>query len=73
MIVLQAFFVRSFSGSLLFLKAPERVQIMKKVNRNNGTIDVTTVGGRIKKLRTKHLFVLIWKVQSESVIFQEIF
>lgn len=25
---------------------------MKKVNRNNGTIDVTTVGGRIKKLRT---------------------
>ena len=52
MIVLQAFFVRSFSGLLLFWKAPERVQIMKKVNRNNGTIDVTTVGGRIKKLRT---------------------
>ena len=25
---------------------------MKKVNRNNGAIDVTTVGGRIKKLRT---------------------
>lgn len=25
---------------------------MKKVNRNNETIDVTTVGGRIKKLRT---------------------
>ena len=25
---------------------------MKKVNRNNGVIDVTTVGGRIKKLRT---------------------
>ena len=41
-----------FFGSLLFWKAPERVQIMKKVNRNNGTIDVTTVGGRIKKLRT---------------------
>ena len=40
------------SGSLLFWKAPERVQIMKKVNRNNGAIDVTTVGGRIKKLRT---------------------
>ena len=52
MIVLQAFFVRSFSGLFLFWKAPERVQIMKKVNRNNGTIDVTTVGGRIKKLRT---------------------
>ena len=51
MIVLQAFFVRSFSGLLLFWKAPERVQIMKKVNRNNGIIDVTTVG-RIKKLRT---------------------
>ncbi len=26
--------------------------MMKKVNRNNGAIDVTTVGGRIKKLRT---------------------
>ena len=39
MIVLQAFFVRSFSGLFLFWKAPERVQIMKKVNR-------------IKKLRT---------------------
>ena len=26
---------------------------MKKVNRNNGAIDVTTVGGRIKKLRTE--------------------
>ena len=25
---------------------------MRKVNRNNGVIDVTTVGGRIKKLRT---------------------
>lgn len=25
---------------------------MKRVNRNNGVIDVTTVGGRIKKLRT---------------------
>ena len=25
---------------------------MKKVNRNNRAIDVTTVGGRIKKLRT---------------------
>lgn len=25
---------------------------MKKGNRNNGVIDVTTVGGRIKKLRT---------------------
>ena len=25
---------------------------MKKANRNNGVIDVTTVGGRIKKLRT---------------------
>ena len=25
---------------------------MKKVNRNNGAIDVTTVCGRIKKLRT---------------------
>lgn len=25
---------------------------MKKVNKNNGIIDVTTVGGRIKKLRT---------------------
>ena len=37
---------------LLFWKAPERVQIMKKVNKNNGVIDVTTVGGRIKKLRT---------------------
>ena len=45
-------FLCSFSGSLLFWKAPERVQIMKKVNRNNGAIDVTTVGGRIKKLRT---------------------
>ena len=33
-------------------KAPERVWKMKKVNRNNGVIDVTTVGGRIKKLRT---------------------
>ena len=41
-----------FFGSLLFWKTPERVQIMKKVNRNNGAIDVTTVGGRIKKLRT---------------------
>ena len=41
-----------FFGSLLFWKAPERVQIMKKVNRNNRAIDVTTVGGRIKKLRT---------------------
>lgn len=28
------------------------MQIMKKVNKNNGVIDVTTVGGRIKKLRT---------------------
>lgn len=37
-------FLRSFSGSLLFWKAPERVQKMKKVNRNNGVIDVTTVG-----------------------------
>ena len=46
-------FLRSFSGSLLFWKAPERVQIMKKVNRNNRAIDVTTVGGRIKKLRTE--------------------
>ena len=45
-------FLRSFFGSLLFWMAPERVQIMKKVNRNNGAIDVTTVGGRIKKLRT---------------------
>lgn len=25
---------------------------MKKANRNNGVVDVTTVGGRIKKLRT---------------------
>ena len=25
---------------------------MKKLNKNNGVIDVTTVGGRIKKLRT---------------------
>ena len=25
---------------------------MKKINRNNGAIDVTKVGGRIKKLRT---------------------
>ena len=46
------FILRFFSGSLLVWKAPERVQIMKKVNRNNGAIDVTTVGGRIKKLRT---------------------
>jgi len=45
-------FLRSFSGSLLFWEAPERVQIMKKVNRNNGAIDVTIFGGRIKKLRT---------------------
>lgn len=45
-------FLHSFSGSLLFWEAPERVQIMKKVNINNGAIDVTTVGGRIKKLRT---------------------
>ena len=52
MIVLQVFFVRSFSGLLLFWKAPERVQIMKNINKNNGVIDVTTVGGRIKKLRT---------------------
>ena len=52
MIVLQAFFVRFFLGSLLFWKAQERVQNMKKVKRNNGAIDVTTVGGRIKKLRT---------------------
>ena len=35
-------FLRSFFSSLLFWKAPERVQIMKKVNRNNGAIDVTT-------------------------------
>ena len=28
------------------------MQKMKKGNRNNGVIDVTTVGGRIKKLRT---------------------
>ena len=41
-----------FIGLLLFWKAPERVRVMKKVNRNNGVIDVTTVGGRIKKLRT---------------------
>ena len=34
-------------------KAPERVWKMKKVNRNNGAIDLTTVGGRIKKLRTE--------------------
>jgi len=27
-------------------------QYAKKANRNNGAIDVTTVGGRIKKLRT---------------------
>lgn len=48
-----SFYFALFSGSLLFWKAPERVQIMKKVNRNNGAIDVTTtVGGRIKKLRT---------------------
>ena len=46
-------FLCSFPGSLLFGKAPERVQIMKKVNRNNRAIDVTTVGGRIKKLRTE--------------------
>ena len=46
------FFRALFFGLLLFWKAPERVQIMKKVNRNNGAIDVTTVGGRIKKLRT---------------------
>ena len=45
-------FLRSFFSSLLFWMAPERVQKMKKVNRNNGVIDVTTVGGRIKKLRT---------------------
>ncbi len=44
-------FLCSFSGSLLFWKAPETVQIMKKVNGNNGATDVTTVGGRIKKLR----------------------
>ena len=51
--VLQSsFFLALFSGLLLFWKAPERVQIMKKVNKNNGVIDVTTVGGRIKKLRT---------------------
>lgn len=25
---------------------------MKNINKNNGVIDVTTVGGRIKKLRT---------------------
>ena len=51
--VLQSsFFLRPFFGLLLFWKAPERVQIMKKVNKNNGVIDVTTVGGRIKKLRT---------------------
>ena len=41
------FFRALFFGLLLFWKAPERVQIMKKVNRNNGAIDVTTVGGRI--------------------------
>ena len=54
MVVLQCsfLFLRSFSGSLLFWEAPERVQIMKKVNRNNGAIDVTIFGGRIKKLRT---------------------
>ena len=45
-------FFALFFGLLLFWKAPERVQIMKKVNRNNRAIDVTTVGGRIKKLRT---------------------
>ena len=54
MIVLQAFFVRSFSGLLLFWKAPERVQIMKKVNRNNRTIDVTTVGGRLMYSQQKY-------------------
>ena len=46
------FFRALFFGFASVWKAPERVQIMKKVNRNNGTIDVTTVGGRIKKLRT---------------------
>lgn len=52
-VVLQCSFIFAlFFGSLLFWKAPERVQIMKKVNRNNRAIDVTTVGGRIKKLRT---------------------
>ncbi len=51
-IVLQAFLFALFFGSLLFWKAPERVQIMKNINKNNGVIDVTTVGGRIKKLRT---------------------
>lgn len=45
-------FFALFFGLLLFWKAPEGVQKMKKVNRNNGVIDVTTVGGRIKKLRT---------------------
>lgn len=30
--------------------------MMKKVTRNNGAIDVTTVGGRIKKLRTDEGF-----------------
>lgn len=29
---------------------------MKKVNKNNRVIDVTTVGGRIKKLRTDACF-----------------
>ena len=34
------------------LEGTGKVQKMKKLNKNNGVIDVTTVGGRIKKLRT---------------------
>ena len=53
-----ALFFALFFGLLLFWKASVlegtgKGVAMKKVNRNNGVIDVTTVGGRIKKLRTE--------------------
>lgn len=44
-------FLRSFRFASVLEGTGEGVE-MKKINRNNGVIDVTTVGGRIKKLRT---------------------
>ena len=59
------------SGFASVLEGTGKGVAMKKVNRNNGVIDVTTVGGRIKKLRTDAGFTqeelaiklhLVWEV-----------
>ncbi len=57
--------IASFLSSLLFWKAPERVQKMKKVNRNNGVIDVTTVGGRIKSCKGNWMYARMGDLASK--------